>query len=137
VVELLAWPFYYIDRLSGIDPNDYFSTAYPTLMDLVETFTSSVIAAPIFEEIVFRGFLFLGLRARWGAMPAALISTVLFSIIHIQYGVLGMLSVGLFGLSACWLVHRTNSLASAIFVHALTNAYFMWSAWWIYQDSLS
>jgi len=133
VVSWLNYPLYYLQRFTGVDPNDFFSTIYPDNVDLLSRVMNSTIAAPLFEEIVFRGFLFCGLRARWGDMRAAIVSTLLFTAVHWQYDLVGLISVGLFGFSACWLVVRTNSLSSAILVHMFLNAYVTWGAWLNYQ----
>jgi membrane protease YdiL (CAAX protease family) len=43
-----------------------------------------VLAAPIGEEVFFRGFLYRGLRGRLSMWPAAVISAVAFSLIHLD-----------------------------------------------------
>lgn len=57
-----------------------------------------VIAAPLFEEILFRGFLFGGLsRTRLGGLGAVAVSSVLFGIIHTQYDLFDMSAVLVLG----------------------------------------
>jgi len=41
-----------------------------------------IVAAPICEEVLFRGFLFRGLRTRWGWWPSAFLSSGLFALVH-------------------------------------------------------
>jgi membrane protease YdiL (CAAX protease family) len=43
-----------------------------------------VVAAPITEELFFRGFLFAGLRRAWGLWPGLVVSSVLFGVAHLQ-----------------------------------------------------
>lgn len=43
----------------------------------------SLLGAPLSEEILFRGFLFQGLRTRWGVAAASVASGVLFGVVHI------------------------------------------------------
>lgn len=53
-----------------------------------------VVAAPVFEEILFRGFLLGGLaRTRLGGLGALAVSSVLFGIIHTQYDLFDMSAV--------------------------------------------
>ena len=42
----------------------------------------AIIAAPIFEEFIFRGLIFGGLRRSFGFIPAALASAAIFAIVH-------------------------------------------------------
>lgn len=91
----------------------------------VAAWLAIVVIAPLGEELVFRGIVFLGL-VRWvGAIPAALISSVLFGLIHLQAQLAATLFLAayalLFGLFACWLVHRYGSLWLAIGAHAASN----------------
>jgi uncharacterized protein len=82
-----------------------------------------VVAAPLAEEIFFRGFFFGGLRTAMPLLPAALISGILFGAIHLTGGNLaaaGMLSV--LGVLLAWLYERTGSLWSPIALHAVNNA---------------
>jgi membrane protease YdiL (CAAX protease family) len=43
-----------------------------------------VLAAPLAEELFFRGFLYRGLRRRWAVWPSALLSGGLFGLAHLQ-----------------------------------------------------
>ncbi|HEX2225002.1 MAG TPA: type II CAAX endopeptidase family protein [Thermoanaerobaculia bacterium] len=53
-----------------------------------------VVAAPVLEEILFRGFLLGGLaRTRLGGLGAVAVSSVLFGIIHTQYDLFDMSAV--------------------------------------------
>ena len=64
---------------------DYFRREFS--MELLSTYPlvviSSVILAPITEELFFRGFILRGLLENYGAVIAILVSSLLFSSIHI------------------------------------------------------
>jgi membrane protease YdiL (CAAX protease family) len=78
-----------------------------------------VVAAPIGEEVFFRGFLFQGLRRRLSLWPAALISAAVFAVVHwspILIFALFPIGVGL----ALVFEHR-RSLLSSIAAHAVFN----------------
>jgi membrane protease YdiL (CAAX protease family) len=77
------------------------------------------IAAPVGEEIFFRGFLLPGLRKSWGIWAAVILSGALFSAIHLDpVGFLGLMEIGiLLAALRIW----TGSLWGSILGHALNN----------------
>ncbi len=79
------------------------------------------LGAGILEEVVYRGIIFLGLRHRFGFTTSALASTVIFTLPHVQYGWVGLVSVAIFGFLAAWSVERTRSLLPAIIAHTYLN----------------
>lgn len=83
-----------------------------------------VIAAPISEEIFFRGFMFAGIRSRANIVVAALISSIFWGALHFtgsdSWGAVAQLSV--FGLVLCWTYEKTGSVRTTIAIHALNNA---------------
>ena len=78
------------------------------------------IIAPIVEEIFFRGFVFAGLRPRYGWQWAAVISSALFALIHLTPT--AILPIFLLGYIFAYLYHRSNSVWPAILMHSATNA---------------
>ncbi|MFQ5843478.1 MAG: lysostaphin resistance A-like protein [Planctomycetota bacterium] len=80
----------------------------------------ALLAAPWMEEMVFRGALFSGLRARLGPQAAAALSSVAFGAVHADWGALIPLTA--FGVFLCWLVERTGSLLPSVTAHFLFNA---------------
>ncbi len=92
---------------------------------MVATWLAVAVIAPLGEEIVFRGVLYLGLARSLGPVPAALLSSLVFALVHAQDTLAGTLFLGgyafAFGLFACWLLHRFGSLWLPIGVHAGAN----------------
>jgi membrane protease YdiL (CAAX protease family) len=81
-----------------------------------------VIAAPVAEEIIFRGFLFRGwVTSPRSAVPAILLISALFAIIHLQYDWFGILQVFFIGLVLAWARWWTGSTLLTILMHALIN----------------
>jgi membrane protease YdiL (CAAX protease family) len=81
------------------------------------------IGAPLSEEMLFRGFLQSALaRSRLGFAGGALVSTALWTSLHISYSLIGILEVFLIGMLFSWLLWRTGSLRVAIFCHAVYNS---------------
>src|SRR5262245_57046715 len=69
-----------------------------------------VIAAPIGEEIVFRGFLFRGWTPTPRAViPAIVVISAIWAIIHVQYDWFGILQIFLIGLILGWARWRSGS----------------------------
>jgi uncharacterized protein len=82
------------------------------------------IAAPIGEEVLFRGLLLQALHRRWGVVPAVVVSAVLFGLVHAQPGrggVVLVIGTGLFGLVLAVLVLRSGRLGPALVGHAVYN----------------
>jgi membrane protease YdiL (CAAX protease family) len=80
----------------------------------------AVVLAPLFEEIVFRGFLFRGLANSFGWVWAALASAGIFGIAHLQLDVFVPLAA--LGFFLAWSYRRTGSLWAPIAMHAVFNA---------------
>ena len=78
-----------------------------------------VIAAPIFEEFIFRGLIFGGLRRSFGVWPATLASAAVFAILHPP---LAIVPVFVLGVCTALVYERTRSLLAPMIVHAVYNA---------------
>ncbi|HYP55012.1 MAG TPA: type II CAAX endopeptidase family protein [Solirubrobacterales bacterium] len=81
-----------------------------------------VVAAPISEEIFFRGMMFGGLRRRMPTLLAALISAVVFGGLHAGTGVSAVPPLIAFGFILALLYEKTGSIVPAILLHALNNS---------------
>lgn len=85
-------------------------------------FLALAIAAPLTEEIVFRGFLYRGYAAsRVGPTGAILIPAALWSVMHLQYEAFFIFHIFLLGVVFGWLRWRTGSLWLTIILHAVIN----------------
>jgi membrane protease YdiL (CAAX protease family) len=79
-----------------------------------------VIVAPVVEEIFFRGFVFAGLCRRYEWQKAALISSALFALIHLQ--LTAVIPIFILGYIFAYLYYQSNSIWPAILMHVATNA---------------
>ncbi len=79
----------------------------------------ALIAAPLFEEFIFRGLIFGGLRRSFGVWPAALASAAVFAIVH---PAISMVPVFLMGVGAALVYERTRRLLAPMLLHAVYNA---------------
>lgn len=85
-----------------------------------------VIAAPLTEELIFRGFLFRGWsQTRFGAVLATLLTAPLWASLHMQYDWFFMGHIVVIGLMLGWLRARSGSLLLTMGLHALLNAWAM------------
>jgi uncharacterized protein len=85
------------------------------------SFLAVVIAAPILEELIFRGIILDGLLKRYSPLHAILLSSILFGIVHLNpwQFVTGLL-IGCF---AGWVYYRTKNLLYCIFIHFANNCF--------------
>jgi hypothetical protein len=86
----------------------------------------ALLAAPLFEEFLFRGLIFGGLRRSFGLWPAMLASAAVFAIVHPS---ISMMPVFVFGLAAAWLYERTRTLLAPMLAHGVYNACAIAAQW--------
>ncbi|MBU4271206.1 MAG: CPBP family intramembrane metalloprotease [Planctomycetes bacterium] len=81
-----------------------------------------IVAAPVFEELFFRGFFFRGIQqSRLGNVGAVLITSFFWSIIHVQYSLPLIVWIFLLGILLGIARARSNSTYLTIALHALLN----------------
>jgi membrane protease YdiL (CAAX protease family) len=81
-----------------------------------------VFAAPISEEVCFRGMLFGGLRERLPRIPAALLGGLVFGGLHALTGISAVPPLIVFGFILCLLYEKTGSIVPGILLHMLNNS---------------
>jgi membrane protease YdiL (CAAX protease family) len=77
------------------------------------------VAAPVAEELVFRGLLYPALKTRWGRPAAVVLSSVLFGAIHLHWA--SFLSLAVLGAVLALVFDATGRLGRAIALHAVFN----------------
>jgi hypothetical protein len=100
------------DETIGPSPGDK-GAMLPWLIVLV------VVAAPLFEEFIFRAVLFGGFRRSLGPVRAAVFSALVFAIVH---PVIASAPVFVLGLIAALVYQRSRSLLAPIAAHMTYNA---------------
>lgn len=95
-----------------------------TTMEYIMAFVGLVILPPIFEEILFRGYLFGRLRRYVGFWVTAVVTSAVFGLVHGQWNV--AVDTFILSLFLCSLREYTGSLWAPILLHAFKNglAYF-------------
>ncbi len=81
-----------------------------------------VIAAPVSEEVCFRGMLFGGLREKLPRLGAAAISGLVFGGLHALTGVSAVPPLIVFGFLLALLYEKTGSIVPGILLHMLNNS---------------
>jgi membrane protease YdiL (CAAX protease family) len=93
-----------------------------TITSLVVTLIALAGVAPIWEELIFRGFLYRTLAAsRLGVAGAIVLSSLLWASLHVDKTWLGLVETFFCGLLYGWLRWRTGSTAVTMAVHCLNN----------------
>jgi uncharacterized protein len=91
-----------------------------TFFTILIAFISAAIISPLYEEIFYRGFLYRWLRTRIGFTGALLLSSLIFTIIHIP--TYNVMPVNFFrGILFALAYERTNSIWPSVLIHGLTN----------------
>lgn len=106
-------PDYLLDLLEDNDSTNAFVNSTK-----VSSFFLIVLVAPVVEELLFRGTLLQKLRVKYGNVAGILISSALFSLIHMNSGMIGHFTIGIF-LSIFYL--KTQNIWVPIICHALNN----------------
>ena len=74
---------------------------------------------PIIEEVFFRGFLYSAFKKNWGILPALFLSSILFSLVHLE--IYSFIPLFMIGWLLAYIFEKTRSLFPAIFLHAIYN----------------
>ncbi|AQY52566.1 CPBP family intramembrane glutamic endopeptidase [Paenilisteria weihenstephanensis] len=103
--------------ITGISQNTELMSELTRMVPIMIIFTS--VLAPILEEIIFRKIIFGELASRINIHMAAVISSVLFGLAHIDLAYLLVYVV--IGLIMCYLYTKTKRIAIPIIAHILMN----------------
>lgn len=94
---------------------------------LILVYLSLVILPPLWEEIAMRGFLYTGLRSKLPFLAAAVVTSIIFALAHLQWGsgnaLLWAAALDTFVLSMIlvYLREKTGSLISPMIIHWFKN----------------
>ena len=143
MVLLLALPLAItiVDSLAVMAYAEFFEMIFghPDILDVVYpeyeglplglAFISTVIAAPVIEEIMFRGYVLDAIRKIHGDVVSVLGSAVIFGILHIDPYVAGMAAVG--GIIYGWIRIKTGSLWPSLISHVIWNGIFFYVTYFL------
>jgi membrane protease YdiL (CAAX protease family) len=103
------------------------------LFDRLLLLLEAAVAAPIIEELMFRGLLFPALRTRWGTVGGVALSAAVFALFHptLPGGFLPIWTLG----AAFAIAYRTrDSLFPNIVMHGLHNGYILLTAFVLFGN---
>lgn len=113
VAEDIAVYNEHVDRFAALPVTEV--PAWDTILD----FIAAVTLIPLAEELAFRGAVFGELREKMHYIPAALISSVIFGLLH---GISIQVVYAIFcGVALCFVYHYSGSLRISFLVHAVFN----------------
>ena len=95
-------------------------------------FTIAALMAPAFEELVFRGYIFQGLKNSFGVKVSAIVVTALFLLMHapqVGYGLIPLLLLCVVSIALIWVRIKTDSLTQCIVIHQIYNTILMLITW--------
>ncbi|AZB44796.1 CPBP family intramembrane metalloprotease [Bacillus sp. FJAT-42376] len=83
-------------------------------------FLSAAVISPIYEEIFYRGFLYKWFRVKWGIGAGILLSSAVFTLVHIPtYN--GLPVNFLSGIIFAWSYEKTKSIIPGMIIHGTFN----------------
>ncbi|MBD7937462.1 MULTISPECIES: CPBP family intramembrane glutamic endopeptidase [Cytobacillus] len=89
-------------------------------LTILIAFISAAIVSPIYEEILYRGFIYRWLRAKCNIGLSMLISSTIFTVVHLP--TYNTLPVNFFsGLIFAWTYEKTGSIYPAMIIHSIFN----------------
>lgn len=98
------------------------------------SFITIVIAAPILEELIFRGIMLDGLLKIYSPLKAILISSLLFGVIHLNpWQFVAAFVIGIF---SGWVYYKTQKLTLCILIHFSNNLFAFGSGYFMDPESI-
>ena len=122
---------YVLDKspLAFVDP------LYQSVSSVWLLIFAMVIVAPIYEELIFRGLLWSAIAEQFaassdtehrGAMVASLVTSLIFAVIHLQYGLYEISTIMVLALLFCYARIKSGSLILPMLLHIINNGAAMW-----------
>lgn len=127
ILVFLNTIFYQISLLLEREPMLFMDSLAQTANPLWVLILAVVLIIPIYEELIFRGFMWSALvNSKLGIVGASLITSGVFAWVHFQYGVVELMMIFalalLFGMARLY----SGSLKLPIFLHITNNSMAMW-----------
>ena len=108
------------EPLLSLMPEEWLESVMQQIGTGAYAICTTVILAPIFEELIFRGVLLGNIRRRWGSLRAVFFSSLIFGAIHlIPQQVVNAFLVGII-IGGIYVM--TDSILAVITLHAVNNA---------------
>ncbi|WP_259365030.1 CPBP family intramembrane glutamic endopeptidase [Psychrobacter sp. GP33] len=106
-------------------PLDFVDPLYQSVDSVWLLVIAMVIVAPIYEELVFRGLLWSAISEQFstprGAVIASIVTSIIFAVIHLQYGLYEITTIMLLALIFCYARIKSGSVLLPILLHIINN----------------
>ena len=105
----------------GFDPNQAQTNEFTNAVgsDRNLALIALVLLPPIFEETIFRGFMFPAIAKRWGVVWGAVVSSAIFGLAHGQPNL--FVYTMILGLLLCFMYRRLGSTIPGMLLHMANN----------------
>ena len=115
---------YFLNRFTGKESftiRTIFNTYFIYKPLIIYEFITSLIIAPIYEELIFRGLIYDDTKKLFNVKIAALVSSILFGLMHFNGGYSQVIETAISGLLSAYCYEKTKSLYACILLHSLNN----------------
>lgn len=121
---------YWLDKT----PLDFVDPLYQSVSSVWLLIVAMVIIAPLYEELIFRGLLWSAIAEQFsgqqgaarGTMVASVVTSLIFALIHLQYGIYEISTIIVLALIFCYARIKSGSLLLPMLLHILNNGIAMW-----------
>jgi membrane protease YdiL (CAAX protease family) len=110
--------------LSGQETPDFMTETFRTAREagvLPLFYFSFAVLAPVQEELFFRGFLYRGLSPSIGPWPTIILTSAVWSVVHLQYDWFFVGEIFILGVAFGWLRMRSGSTILTMLLHGSMN----------------
>ncbi len=114
-----------------INPVQFDSMMAQSNLDRLLLLLVTAVAAPIVEELMFRGVLYPALKGPWGAVGAAALSGAVFAVVHPTIPG-GFLPIMLLGFAFALTYERRGSLLPNIVMHGIHNGLILLTVFFLF-----
>jgi len=116
--------FYFFNRFTGKESftvRSIFNTYFIYEPLVFQKFITTLTIVPIYEELIFRRIIYDDTKKLFNAKIAALVSSILFGLIHLHGGYMKIIATMAGGLLSAYCYEKTKSLYACILLHSLNN----------------
>lgn len=111
-------------------PSAFVDPLYASVSSVWLLIIAMVVVAPLYEELVFRGLLWTAIAEQFdrsrGAVIASVVTSLIFAVIHLQYGIYEISTIIVLALIFCYARFKSGSLLLPILLHSINNGVAMW-----------
>ena len=116
--------FYFLNRFTGKESftvRSIFNTYFIYKPFVIQRFIMTLTIVPIYEELIFRRVIYDDTKKLFNAKIAALVSSILFGLIHLHGSYMQITVTMVGGLLSAYCYEKTKSLYACILLHSIHN----------------